>query len=207
MYVFLGASQLVRMLNNFPVEDSVSLAVSGASACCLPPANHDLWLRSILKTQILKRLSRNEAFDKDRDILIILAGTNDIKAEVDVPSLKKALKALLLYAERHFRFIVVGRIPPIPLFPAHVNRKIDVVNQWLSSFCSRESLRDRVLVVDSFSPFMRQDSWEPDRRFYEKFYFPKRGHQNRRVDLLHLNREGLRILHRLLLEAAERFTT
>ena len=204
MFVFLGASQVVRMLNLFPVEDSLSLAVSGASASLLNPEKRNLWLRSILKTHILKRSSQNNAFDFDRDVLIIMAGTNDIKANVGFVPLQKALKALILYALRHFGRIVLGKIPQIPLYPRHVNQMIDAINQWLATFCSGQSLRGRIHLVDSFSPFMRQDSWEPNRRFYEEYYSRRRGEQERHVDLLHLNEEGLFILHQLLMEAALR---
>lgn len=95
MYVFIGGSQTVRLNRLFPMKNSMSLAVSGASVSQLPT---NPWLKGILRDHV----KRNPQGYHSNDTLFLLAGTNDFLRGVSVGHFKKNFVALLDFARRNF---------------------------------------------------------------------------------------------------------
>lgn len=192
MYVLLGASNCVRMHSNFPIGNCVSLARSGAT---VSQVQNLPWLKGILE-EYLKQYPRG---CHKNDVILIVAGTNDMRKNVSHSDFKVHLKSLLRYCTKHFRKIVLGKIPPIPIECDCVNERIVFLNRWLESVAEG---RPDLICVDTHRPFLEATSTVPCKLFFEKVYhnkFDKEG--NPLVDLLHLNELGLFILKDLLLQA------
>lgn len=187
----------MRMNRRFPLENSVSLAVSGGAASPLP---RNPWLKDVLREYLDQR--PRGIHINENDVLFLLAGTNDILRRVSSPELKKSLRSLIELALRNFSKVVVARVPPIPLLSTRANARIDDVNRWLASFCLDPLRVTRITLVDSFSPFLNSNTGRIKLHLYERYY-PLRSGRSPRRDLIHLNRKGLRILFRTLMEALQ----
>lgn len=175
-YVFLGDSQLCRLLKNIRIKaECINLAKSGASV------NEAL---SILNKFIDDFPSKE---DLKQYSIVILVGTNNCKQissplEFDRTSYKK----ITTVSRKFFRSVFLLKVPPIPkIFPAI--QHISLVNKYINSFHSVEN----ITIIDSFSPFI-EGVFTIRRECFEERY------SNGRPDLLHINLKGMQVIYRLL---------
>lgn len=169
--VFLGDSQICRLLNCFSFDDLkiINLAESGASvARALQIFNNFV---DITPKAVTLKLT-----------LIVLLGTNNCKL---LCFDRVSYKRITIIGRQLFKEVLLLKIPPIPKL--RDLRFVSSVNQYINTFHSVQN----IVILDSFSPFTLND--QVDISCFELFYG-----KSKRADLIHLNSRGLRILFSLI---------
>lgn len=177
----------MRLCKNFPLCDSYSLAVSGASITKLP---NNPWLMQILK----EHLKTQPSGSFKNDVLFLLGGTNDFRLRVARADVEREYRHLVRLCLKLFKKVILAKVPPIPLLSAEINEEIRLFNDWLSAFVRN---RPDVILLNTFDVFMDPTSKTPNLLCFEKEYF------DGRKDLIHLNAFGLFILKCNFLNAME----
>lgn len=185
MYVLLGDSQSVRLQSRFHLENCTVVAESGASICRLQP-------RKYLRTILENYLDQHPRQYHSRDDLVVLAGTNDILADVSLRQLQREIECLVGVGLQFFRRVLLCKTLPIPRLHRSSRRNATLAswNNWLEEHFRRS--RDRVSITDTHTPFIEPSTSRPLIEFFELHY------HDGREDKIHLNDCGLFVLKCIL---------
>lgn len=177
----LGDSNLVRLSKSIPFIQKfsslkvINWAVSGCST-----------------SQALTLLNQHlddddELIDCDSSAIFILLGTNDLKTGIQNKFSRFAYTKITRITRKLFKLVILGKVPPIPRHPLY-SSIISEVNRWINGFHSVSNIE----IVDTYSPFTSSNPVEKYQRF--DYYFEQFFSHSRRVDRIHFNVNGHRVI-------------
>ncbi|XP_046687260.1 uncharacterized protein LOC124372893 [Homalodisca vitripennis] len=146
-------------------------------------------------TDLHKRVK--ERFYPISDKIILMIGTNDFLRNLDVSIMCKELSALIETLQETVSNIVLLTLPPIPkLEKRHSSRHFALLEKYNSYIRGLEN-GDNVRIADVSPLYMSSLPYQKCRMHLFELFFSGPA---RRPDLIHLNRQGLELIRKYILD-------